>query len=112
MALEIERLHQGLLTYALKEGLKDDKAAPDGKGPISIGAWLHYAEQRVPTLYNDIQAGRVRAVETVAAKDAPQTLPRDSTVNPAFRTEIANHAQTPQLFDFYKQTNDATLGTR
>ncbi len=32
------------------EGLKKHKAAPDGKkGPITIGAWLRYAEQRVLT---------------------------------------------------------------
>jgi len=58
VALESEKLGQGLLTYALvDEGLKAHKAAPDGKGPITIGAWLRYAEKRVPQLYDDIQGG-------------------------------------------------------
>ena len=113
VALESEKLGQGLLTYALvDEGLKEHKAAPDGKAPITIGAWLHYAEQRVPQLYDDIQAGRIQAAKVVAANDAARSLTKDPIVDPAFRDQIAHHAQTPQLFDFYKQTNDPFVGGR
>jgi hypothetical protein len=53
VALESERLGQGLLTYALvQDGLKARKAAPDGNGPITIKTWLRYAEKRVPELAN------------------------------------------------------------
>src|SRR5205814_1846713 len=63
VALESEKLGQGLLTYALvNDGLKARKAAADGKGPITIGNWLHYAERRVPELYADIQTGKLRVV--------------------------------------------------
>jgi uncharacterized caspase-like protein len=113
VALESEKLGQGLLTYALvDEGLKAHKAAPDGKGPITIGAWLHYAEQRVPQLYDDIQAGRIQAVKLEAANDAARALTKEPIIDPAFRDQIAKHAQTPQLFDFYKRAKDPTLGSQ
>jgi uncharacterized caspase-like protein len=110
VALESEKLGQGLLTYALvDEGLKDHKAAPDGKGPITIGAWLRYAEQRVPQLYDDIRANKIQAAEVVAVNDAARSLTKEPIIDPALRDQIAKHAQTPQLFDFYKQTNDPVV---
>jgi uncharacterized caspase-like protein len=114
VALESEKLGQGLLTYALiDEGLKDRKAAPDGKGPITIGAWLHYAEQRVPKLYDDIRADKIHAAEVVVSNDPARTIiTREPIFDPAFRDQIANHAQTPQLFDFYKRANEAILSSR
>jgi uncharacterized caspase-like protein len=112
VALESEKLGQGLLTYALvDEGLKERKAAPDGKGPITIGAWLRYAEQRVPQLYDDIEAGRIQAVKVVIANDAERTITKEPIVDPAFRDLIASHAQTPQLFDFFKQANDPAVNS-
>jgi hypothetical protein len=99
----------GVETSASSEGLKAHKAAPDGKGPITIGAWLRYAEQRVPQLYDDIQAGRIQAVKVEAANDAARSLTKEPIIDPAFRDQIANHAQTPQLFDFYKQQNDPVV---
>jgi uncharacterized caspase-like protein len=111
VALESEKLGQGLLTYALvDEGLKDHKAAPDGKGPITIGTWLHYAEQRVPQLYDDIQGGRIQAAKVVVANDAARSVTKEPIIEPAFRDQIVQHAQTPQLFDFYKQQNDPAVG--
>jgi WD40 repeat protein/uncharacterized caspase-like protein len=113
VALESAELGQGLLTYALvDEGLKDHKAAPDGKGPITIGAWLRYAEQRVPQLYDDIQTGKIHAAKVVTANDASHAKSKEPIVDPDFRDQIAQHAQTPQLFDFYKTTGDAIVGTR
>jgi uncharacterized caspase-like protein len=110
VALESEKLGQGLLTYALvDEGLKEHKAASDGKGPITIGAWLRYAEQRVPQLYDDIQAGRIQAIKLEAANDAARSITKEPIVDPAFRNQIAQHAQTPQLFDFYKLQYDPVL---
>jgi WD40 repeat protein/uncharacterized caspase-like protein len=110
VALESAELGQGLLTYALvDEGLKAHKAAPDGKGPITIGAWLRYAEQRVPQLYDDIQAGRIQAAKVVAANDASRTIAKEPIVDPAFKDQIAQHAQTPQLFDFYKLKGEAAI---
>jgi hypothetical protein len=110
VALESAKLGQGLLTYALvDEGLTQHKAAPDGKGPITIGAWLRYAEQRVPQLYDDIQAGRIQAAKVVSANNAARAVTKEPIVDPAFRDQIAKHAQTPQLFDFYKLKSDPIL---
>jgi hypothetical protein len=88
----------GLLTYALvQDGLNARKAAPDGKGPITIKTWLRYAEKRVPELYDEIEAGKLRLVG------------KDPIIDPAFYNETVQHAQTPALFDFHKQTTDPIL---
>ena len=110
VALESERLGQGLLTYALvQEGLKGRKAAPDGNGPITIKPWLRYAEKRVPELYEDIRNGKLKVVGFNLQDDNRELLAKDSTVDPAFYTQTVQHAQTPALFDFYKQSNDPIL---
>jgi WD40 repeat protein len=98
VALESEKLGQGLLTYALvDDGLKARKAAHEGKGDITISSWLRFAEKRVPELYDDILAGKLKLVG------------KDPIIDPAFYSQAAQHAQTPALFDFYKQSNDPVL---
>jgi WD40 repeat protein/uncharacterized caspase-like protein len=110
VALESEKLGQGLLTYALvSDGIKARKAAAGGKGPITISSLLHYAERRVPELYADIQAGNLR-VMGVDAKDADRKLvSKEPTVDPIFFVQLTKRAQTPALFDFYKQKYDPVL---
>ena len=111
VALESERLGQGLLTYALvDDGLKARKAAPDGKGPITIKSWLHYAETRVPELYNEIQAGKLKLVGFNSADQTRALVAKEPTIDSIFYRETAQRAQTPTLFDFYKQTNDPIIG--
>ncbi|WP_392713006.1 caspase family protein [Rhizobium ruizarguesonis] len=111
VALESEKLGQGLLTYALVEdGLKAGKAAPDGGGPITMKSWLTYAEKRVPELYDDIQAGRLKAVQTQADDSATKDISKDPVINPAFRDQIVNTAQTPALFDFDRNASDIVIG--
>jgi hypothetical protein len=63
----------------------------------------------VPQLYDDIQAGRIQAAKVVVANDAARSLTKEPIVDPAFRDQIAKHAQTPQLFDFYQQRSDAVV---
>jgi WD40 repeat protein len=100
VALESEKLGQGLLTYALiQEGLKAHKAAPSAN-PITIKTWLHYAEKRVPELYDDIQTGKLKLVG------------KDPIIDPAFYSQAVRHAQTPALFDFYRQAQDPILLTQ
>jgi Caspase domain len=97
VALESEKLGQGLLTYALvQDGLKAHKAADAGKS-ITVKTWLHYAEKRVPELYDDILAGKLKLVG------------KDPIIDPAFYSQVARHAQTPALFDFYKQLQDPVI---
>jgi hypothetical protein len=47
-------------------------------------------------------AGRIQAIKLEAANDAARSLTKEPIVDPSFRDQIAQHAQTPQLFDFYK----------
>jgi hypothetical protein len=97
----LSRNSQGLLTYALvRDGLRARKAAPESNGPITIKSWLRYAEKRVPELYQNIRAGRLKVVGFDAPDTKRQLVARDSSVNPAFYTETAKNAQTPALFDF------------
>jgi uncharacterized caspase-like protein len=116
VALEIHDLHQGLLTYALvQEGLKPGK---DGKlpaagdnGQVTLEGWLKYGEQRVPSLYEDAKAGKIKAVQY---KYNPQQKirSRDPNPNPAFFDQVIQHAQTPSLFDFHKQSTNVILNAQ
>jgi hypothetical protein len=96
VALESERLKQGLLTYALvHDGLARD---PDGKrvadakhaGKLTLAEWLRYGEQHTPALFEDIRVGR----------KVPVYVGRDSIASPGFKEKVVDHAQTPSLFDF------------
>ena len=94
VALEIENLRQGLLTYALREGLipgKDGKMPAASRGEVTLQSLLKYAEQRVPSLYDDAKAGKVHMIS------------RDPKPNPHFLDDATKKAQTPSLFDFSKQ---------
>jgi hypothetical protein len=107
VALESEKLGQGLLTYALvQDGLKAGKAVPDGEGPITMKTWLRYGEKRVPQLYDDIRAGKLKVVGFNLKGDTRELVAKDSTIDPAFYSQTLQNAQTPALFDFYKQKND------
>jgi len=118
VALEIQNLHQGLLTYALVwEGLKPGKDGRLGAdlakdGQVTLEEWLKYGEQRVPSLYEDARAGKIQAVFEKDVRDSQsgQIHSRDSRVNPAYLDQTIKHAQTPQLFDFYKQNSTVVLG--
>jgi hypothetical protein len=103
VALESEKLGQGLLTYALvQDGLKDRKAAPGGNGPVTIKSWLHYAQTRVPELYEDIRAGKLKVVGFDDTDAERQLVAKDSTANPKRRnTPRPQHSST--------STNDQTI---
>jgi len=110
VALEIENLHHGLLTYALVvDALKPGeggKLAADlnADGQVTLGEWLKYGEQRTPSLYTDVKAGKIKIVSLSST-----IKPRDSTVNPAFLDEAIKKAQTPALFDFHRQNSEIVL---
>ena len=105
VALEVQKIQQGLLTYALvQEGLKYGAAEPrrrnadlDKNGSLTLKEWLQYGERRVPSLYEDIRSGKV----TVVRRDA---FPAD----PNWRGKTARNAQTPSLFD-YQRRSDSVL---
>lgn len=101
VALELEKLRQGLLTYALmQDGLGEGKADKNGDGQITLAEWLAYGAERVPTLYGDVKAGRVNELKR---KDVHITavLSGASVKKSAF--------QQPQLFDFKRKSRDLLL---
>jgi hypothetical protein len=73
------------------------RADLNGDGVVTVEEWLKYGEQRTPSLYDDVKAGKVKMVS------------RDSQVNPAFVDVTLKHAQTPALFDFHKGQQDVIL---
>jgi len=59
VAIETQALGQGLLTYALmREGLDQRRAARDSK--LTLGGLLAYGDARMPSLYGEVLAGRVK----------------------------------------------------
>lgn len=95
VALESGSLGQGLLTYALKEGLTAGTGAhtladADGDGAVTVKEWLTYAETRVPGLYQDVLAGKIEKT-------------KDSSPDANLLEDTTRHAQTPALFDFVRR---------
>jgi hypothetical protein len=41
--------------------------------------------------------------------EARELVAKDSIIDPAFYSQTVQNAQTPALFDFYKQKNDPVL---
>jgi len=101
VALELDRLQHGLLTYALMaEGLEQKKADKNGDGHITLDEWLGYGAERVPTLYEDVKAGKL---EELKSRDVRIT----STVSGA--SVKKNAFQQPQLFDFKRKRREVVL---
>ena len=99
VALESERLGQGLLSYALvRDGLgKARRADLDGDGRVMLQEWLEYGEKRVPDLYEEVKSGKLRLAG------------RDTAADPAFLTQVVRNAQTPSLFDFHRRADSVVL---
>jgi uncharacterized caspase-like protein len=101
VALESEKIKQGLLTYALvKEGLEKGQAAGRGevKNEITLDGWLEYAAERVPQLYDDIREGRLTRDTGIA-----EQVPGNSSL------QKPNAFQQPSIFDFRKQKREIPL---
>jgi WD40 repeat protein/uncharacterized caspase-like protein len=102
VALELNQLQHGLLTYALmEEGLNQRKADQNTDGRITLAEWLAYGVERVPALYEEVKMGRVDALKS---RDVQITsvLSGSSVKKNAF--------QQPQLFDFKRTKREVVVG--
>jgi uncharacterized caspase-like protein len=110
VALESEKLKQGLLTYALVEnGLEERQAAGlDGKGEITMEGWLQYGADRVPTLYEEVLAGKVQKF-TVHSKDTNIDVELSDGTSSLKRP---NAFQQPSFFNFQKAGRQIALVER
>jgi len=106
VALELQRLQHGLLTFTLiMEGI-DGKAAdhqPADK-KIMTTEWLRFAVRRVPKLYQDLRLGN--PITTADGKKREVKIVGNITpsTNPK-----AIDAQQPALFDFLWKRNEVVL---
>ncbi len=109
VALELDKLQQGLLSYALvKEGIEDGKADTEAEfRRLTAAEWLGFAVKAVPRLYDDILAGRLAVVidgrKTVLRQKSPD-VSVDMSGN-GQRTSAVN-LQQPSLFDFRRKSGD------
>ena len=108
VALETNTIRQGLLIYALlQDGLSSWLAdyKPQDKS-ILLTEWLGYGVERVPRLYEEVKAGRMKISDAGTKRTAAARIIRD-TVDPR---ELDNdRIQQPSLFDFARRRRDVVL---
>jgi hypothetical protein len=110
VALEVEELKQGLLTYALvQNGLEDRQAASadkrGNKGEITMDGWLQYGVDRVPTLYQEVLTGKVQTF-TPTSKDTSIDVELSGG---ASSLNKPNAFEQPSLFNFNKHQREVIL---
>jgi len=109
VALESDLIRHGVLTYALiKEGIdakKADHTPADDR--IMIGEWLSYGEQRVPKLYAEIRAGKLKDGNRGALEKGRPIQMKPVSGKPQNKAQTG--LQQPSLFDFTKKASDSLL---
>ena len=106
VALEDDKLGQGLLSYALAaEGLTatGGKADLDGDRAIRLDEWLNYGVVRLPSLSNDVRLGQIKP----GTGGARAIEFHDLAPNAAKR-----RVQKPSLFDFNAKSSRVVLRER
>lgn len=103
IALELNKVQQGLLSYALiKVGIEDGKADTEAEfKQLTAAEWLGFAVSAVPRLYEDIRSGK-RGVLIDGKKTAPGRDGRDVLTDSSGKTSGVN-LQRPALFDFRRK---------
>lgn len=101
VALELESLKQGLLSYALlQDGIVDSLADSDKDKQLFPAEWLEFAEKRVPQLYEEVKS-RKRSI-LIEGKIAT-----DEGVKSVFVKETNQKSnlnlQQPSVFDFKRR---------
>jgi WD40 repeat protein len=106
VALESERLKQGLLTYALvHDGLGAKQAVKAGTKEVTLDSWLEYGSQRVPPLYQEVLKGQV---QTFAAGSKDVRIDEQLSGGTSTLKKPASFQQ-PSLFNFQKNKQDLRL---
>ncbi|MCX7143624.1 MAG: caspase family protein [Proteobacteria bacterium] len=104
VALESELIKHGLLSFALiQDGLDDRQADYQPRDrKIMLAEWLNYGVDRVPTLLEDLIAGKVMAPRGSGNGRAAVSISRGSSTK-------SRALQQPSLFDFTKGRRDVVL---
>ena len=106
VALENEKLQQGLLTYALMhDGIEAEQADYQPKdNELTIEEWLNYAVERVPSLYEEVKVGQVQTFD----KGSKDTGVNES-VSAGTSSLKKNAFKQPSLFDFKRNIHKLVL---
>ena len=97
VALESNRLSQGLLSYALLEdGILRELADSNRDKQLSVREWLSFAEARVPQLYDEIRSGKRSGLIN---NQKVNSKTRD-TIDLELDRGSNRRLQNPHLFDF------------
>lgn len=112
VALELEKLQQGLLSYALvEEGIEDAKADTEVEfNQLTATEWLGFAVNAVPRLYQDILAGK-RGVVIDGKKTMTGQKGTDESVDLSGNQQKTSgvNLQQPALFDFRRKKSNEVL---
>lgn len=108
VALELNSLEQGLLSYALlQDGIVKSLADVDKNKQLFAAEWLIFAEKRVPELYQEVKDGK-RSV-FIDGKNVKADSSRTGIVNLGGNQKSSLNLQQPTLFDFRRRNNKNTL---
>jgi len=102
VALESDKLKQGLLTYALVHDGLEAKQAVAENGQITLDSWLEYGLQRVPGLYEEVVRGKVQTFTEGSRDVTVDEKPSGGLTKPIT-------FQQPTLFSFQKHRSAAVL---
>ena len=102
VALELNSLEQGLLSYALlQDGIVRSLADEDRDKQLLSTEWLEYAEKRVPELYREVQDG-TRSI-LVDGKEAKDVKARAEIFKIDGEQKSSLNLQRPTVFDFKRR---------
>ncbi len=106
VALELSRLEQGLLSYALLEdGIKSALADGDKDKQLFAAEWLSFAEKRVPELYQEIREGKRGVI--IDSRNVKGDGKREVYLDEQQKNSL--NLQQPHLFDFKRRSIKSPL---
>jgi len=107
VALELNSLEQGLLSYALLQDGIVKSLADDGDKQLFSAEWLLYAEKRVPELYQEVKDGKRGII--IDGKNVKADASRSEIIDLDGNQKSSLNLQQPNLFDFKRRNTKNTL---